>query len=112
MDREELPLPWHKSLLGISPGLLATAGLVSTDFSVWMLIGLILLVAFLASVYWLNNRQLPGWSLMAAGMLTSVGLVIVSGVIGGLAAFIAGKLVTNHRSSATAHPELCPVMVI
>jgi hypothetical protein len=91
MVREELPLPWNKSLLAISPGLLATVGLVSTDFSVWMLVGLILLVAFLVSVYWWNNRQLPGWSLMAAGMLTSVGLIIVSGVIGGLTAIMVGR---------------------
>ena len=91
MTQEELPLPWNKSLLAICPGLLATVGLVSTDFSVGMFVGLILLVAFLVSVYWWNNRQLPGWSLMAAGMLTSVGLMIVSGVIGGLAAIMVGK---------------------
>ena len=91
MVREELPLPWNKSLLAICPGLLATTGWVRTDFSVRMLVGLILLVAFLVCAYWWNNRQLPGWSLMATGMLTSLGLMTVSGVIGGLAAILVGR---------------------
>lgn len=91
MVREELPLPWNKSMLAIIPGLLATVGLVSTDFSVRMLVGLILLVAFLVSVYWWNNRQVPGWSLMAVGMLTSIGLMIVTGGLGGLAAIMVGR---------------------
>ena len=91
MRQEKLPLSWDKALLAIIPGLLATVGLVNTDFSAWMLVGLILLVTFLVSVYWWNNRQLPGWGLMASGMLASVGLMLASGVIGGLAAIIAGK---------------------
>ena len=91
MRQEKLPLSWDKALLAIIPGLLATVGLVNTDFSAWMLVGLILLVTFLVSVYWWNNKRLPGWSLMASGMLASVGLVLASGVIGGLVAIIAGK---------------------
>jgi len=91
MNREDLPLSWNKALLAIIPGLLATVGLITTDFSTGMLVGLILLIIFLVSVYWWNHRQLPGWGLMAVGMLTSVGLILASGVIGGLAAIIAGK---------------------
>jgi len=91
MSQEELPLSWNMALLAIIPGLLATVGLVSTDFSAWMLVGLILLAAFLVSAYWWNNRQLPAWSLMAAGMLASVGLTIASGMISGLAALLVGK---------------------
>ena len=91
MDQEKLPLSWNNALLAIIPGLMATAGLISTDFSTRMFLGLILLILFLVSIYWWNNKQLPGWSLMAAGMLASVGLMIASGVIGGLAAIVAGK---------------------
>jgi hypothetical protein len=91
MSQEELPLSWNMALLAIIPGLLATVGLVSADFSAWMLVGLVLLAAFLVSAYWWNNRQLPAWSLMAAGMLASVGLTIASGVIGGLAAILMGE---------------------
>lgn len=91
MVRESLPLPWNKSLLAISPGLLAIAGLVKTDFSGWMLVGLILLVVFLITGYWWNNNQFPGWSLMAAGFLTSVVLMMVSGVVGGLAGIMVGS---------------------
>ena len=91
MSQKELPLSCNAALLAIIPGLFATVGLVSADFSAWMLVGLILLVAFLVSAYWWNNRQLPAWSLMAAGMLASVGLTIASGVIGGLAAILAGE---------------------
>ena len=56
-----------------------------------MLVGLILLVLFLITGYWWNNSQLPGWSLMAAGFLTSVGLMMVSGVVGGLAGIMVGS---------------------
>jgi hypothetical protein len=91
MGQDKLPLSWNKVLLAIIPGLLATVGLITTDYSVWMLVGLILLVTFLVSVYWWNNRQLPSWGLMAIGMLASVGLMLASGVIGGLVAIIAGK---------------------
>ena len=91
MKREDLPLSWNKALLAIIPGLLASVGLITTDFSAGMLVGLILLIIFLVSVYWWNHRQLPGWGLMAVGMLASVGLILASGVIGGLAAIIAGK---------------------
>jgi hypothetical protein len=51
MIRESLPLPWNKSLLAVSPGLLAIVRLVKTDFSGWMLVGLILLVVFLIIGY-------------------------------------------------------------
>lgn len=88
---EELPLSWSKALLAVIPGLVATAGFVRTDFSVWMMVGLILLFSFLVFVYWWNTHLLPGWSLMTVGMLTAIGLTVVSGVIGGLAAIIAGK---------------------
>jgi hypothetical protein len=78
--------------LAIIPGLLATVGLVRSDFSIWMLIGMILLAAFLISAALWNRKQLPDWSLMAAGMLASVGLTILSGVIGGLAAILVSRL--------------------
>lgn len=94
MNQDTLPLPWKRALLAIIPGLLATVGWVSTDFSAEMLLGLILLLAFLVAAYWRNNRQVPAWSLMAAGMLVSVGVTIVSGVIGGLAAIVAGDSAT------------------
>jgi len=91
VGREELPLTWNASLLAIIPGIFATVGLIRTDFSAWMLVGLIGLVTFLIFAYWSNNKQLPGWSLLAIGMLASTGIVIASGVVGGLSAVIAGK---------------------
>jgi hypothetical protein len=90
MGEEELPFSWNRSVIAIIPGLLATMGLISTDFSARMLVGLIGLVLFLGSTYWWNKKQLPGWSLMAIGMLASIGLVVASGVIGGLVAVIVG----------------------
>jgi len=91
MDQDKLPLPWNKAILAIIPGLLATMGLIPTDFSAGMLVGSILLVTFLVAVFWWNHRQMPGCSLMAAGMLTSVGLILASGLVGGLAAIITGQ---------------------
>jgi hypothetical protein len=92
MSEEELPLSWNKSVLAILPGLFATMGLIGTDFSARMLAGLIVLVIFLVSGYWQNDKQFPGWGLMAAGMLSSIGLVVASGVIGGLIAVMTGRL--------------------
>ncbi len=90
VNRNALPFTWHTALLAIVPGLVATAGLVNTDFSTRMLVGLILLMAFLVFAYWRSNKQWPAWSLMAAGMMASVGLTITSGVLGGLAAVLVG----------------------
>jgi hypothetical protein len=90
MDQQELPLSRPAALLAVLPGLLATAGLVRTDFSPWMLAGLILLTAYLACAYGWNHRRLPAWSLMAAGMLASAGLTMASGVAGGLVAIGVG----------------------
>jgi len=90
VNRDELPLPWNRALLAMIPGLLATVGLVSTDFSAQMLAGAILMAAFLVAAYGRNGRRLPAWSLVAAGMLAAAGLAVASGVIGGLAAIVAG----------------------
>ncbi len=90
MRTDERPWPWRKSLLAIIPGLFAAAGLVRTDFSVAMLIGVIALAALLVMAYWRNDRQLPAWSLMAAGMFASIGLSVAAGVIGGLASMLLG----------------------
>jgi hypothetical protein len=91
MDQEKLPLSWNRALLSIIPGLFATLGLVSSDFSAGMLVGLLLLILFLVSGYGWNHRQVPGWSLMALGMLAAAGLILASGVLGGLAAIIVGE---------------------
>jgi hypothetical protein len=92
LDQEELPFSWKKALLAVAPGLLATVGLVRSDFSAWMLAGFILLAAFLFFAFWQIGKQLPAWSLMAAGMLTSISLIIATGVIGGLASLLLGSL--------------------
>ncbi len=90
MSRDELPLPWNKALLAIIPGLLAAAGLVRSDYSIWMLVGILLLVIYLISACLWNKKQLPAWSLMAVGMLASIGVTVATGVIGGLAALLVG----------------------
>jgi hypothetical protein len=56
-----------------------------------MLVGLILLAIFLVSIFGGNNGQLPSWGLMAVGMLTTIGLTIAAGLVGGLAAIISGQ---------------------
>jgi hypothetical protein len=88
--REELPLSWKYALLAVLPGLLATVGLTYIDFSTKMLAGAVLLAAYLTFAYFWNGRRFPGWSLMAAGMLASMGLTIVSGILGGLASTLVG----------------------
>ncbi len=55
-----------------------------------MLVGVLLLAAYLTFAYFWGGRQLPGWSLMAVGMLTSMGLTVASGVLGGLASTLVG----------------------
>ena len=90
MSRDELPLSWNPVLLAIIPGFLATVGLVRTGFSIGMLVGLGLFAALVVSAYLWNKRELPSWSLMAVGILVSVGLTIASGAIGGLVLIVAG----------------------
>jgi hypothetical protein len=90
MNPENFPLLSDEALLAIVPGLLATMGLIHSDFSLGMLRGLILLFAYLLFAYWRNNKQLPAWSLMAVGMLAYVGLWLASAGVGGLAALLVG----------------------
>jgi hypothetical protein len=91
MQRPDRSLPWNQALLAVVPGLLAALGLVSADFSATMAVGGLLLSAFLVAAYWGNGRQLPGWSLLAAGMLAAAALALAAGVLGGLAALLAGQ---------------------
>jgi hypothetical protein len=91
MGQNKLPLPWNKAILAIVPGLFATKGLITVDFSVGMSVGLMLLFLFLFAGFWSNQWQLPDWGLMAAGMLISIGLTAASGLIGGLAAIMTGQ---------------------
>ena len=95
MNQEELPLDWKHALQAVAPGILATAGLTNVDFSLKMLAGVTLLSAYLLFAYFWNGRRFPGWSLMAAGMLASMGLTIVSGALGGLGSIIAGQSTNN-----------------
>jgi hypothetical protein len=95
MDQNKLPLPWQQALVAIIPGICATLGLVTTDFSTSMFVGLILLAIFLVAVFWSHHQQLPGWSLLAAGMLTASGLLIATGLVGGLAALVVGQSATT-----------------
>jgi hypothetical protein len=85
-----LPLNWKETILAISPGVIATLGWTRTDYSPWMLSGTLLLLAFIATAYWVNNKQFPHWSLLAAGLVTAQALSFIEGVIGGLSALIVG----------------------
>ncbi len=91
MIHQPLPLPWKTALLAVLPGLIATLGLIRADFSIWMLTGLGLLTTYLVIAYFSNQRQLPPWSFMALGMLCSIGVTILCGVLGGIVALLAGQ---------------------
>jgi hypothetical protein len=91
INQDELPLPWNFALLAVVPGFMAMLGLIRFDYSGWMLVGLILLTSFMVCAILWNNRKIPAWSLMAAGILASFGLMIASGVIGGLTSILVGK---------------------
>jgi hypothetical protein len=84
------PIPDIKILLAVTPGLLATLGFVSLNSSIWTLLGIVLLL-FFVTVSWIqNNRQLPGWSLMAVGIVMGISQPFVLGIIGVLVALITG----------------------
>lgn len=83
-------LTWKMTLLAVAPGLLAMLGWVKTDFSEQMLLAAALLGLYLGGAYLVSGRCLPPWSLMAAGMLTAMGVTILSGVIGGVLALLTG----------------------
>lgn len=81
-NTDRLPIPDNKILLALAPGLLVTLGLVSVNPSIWTLIGIVLLLLFVAVSWIENNRQLPGWSLMAVGIMLGISLPLVLGIIG------------------------------
>jgi hypothetical protein len=89
-NTDRLPLPDNRILLAVTPGLLVTLGLVSVNPSIWTLVGIILLLLFVA-VSWIQNiRQLPGWSLMAVGIILGISQPVVLGIIGVLVALVTG----------------------
>ncbi len=81
-NTDKRPIPDNKILLAVAPGLLVTLGLVSVNPSIWTIIGIVLLLLFVAVSWIENNRQLPGWSLMAVGILLGISLPLVLGTIG------------------------------
>lgn len=91
MEGEQFPWSWEKVVLGLFPGFLATLGFIRFDFSVEALVGLVLLVVFLLQAFWRNKRRLPAWSLIALGMLASVILTMVTGVLAGVSALLVGE---------------------
>jgi hypothetical protein len=89
-NTDRLPIPGNKILLAVTPGLLVTLGLVSVNPSIWTLLGIILLLLFVVVSWMQNNRQLPGWSLMAVGILLGISQPVVLGTIGVLVALVTG----------------------
>jgi hypothetical protein len=67
-----------------------TLGLVSVNPSIWTLLGIILLLLFVTVSWIQNNRQLPGWSLMAVGIMLGISQPVVLGIIGVLVALVTG----------------------
>jgi hypothetical protein len=87
-NSDKLPIPNNRILWAVAPGLLATLGLVNIDPSIWTLLGIILLLLFVAVSWIQNNRQLPGWSLMAVGIILGISQSVVLGIIGVLVALL------------------------
>jgi hypothetical protein len=85
-----LPISSRHVLLALTPGFLATLGLVNRNPSIWTLPGCILYLLFIAAAWMLNNRQLPGWSLMAVGILLGIAQPVVLGFLGVLVALMTG----------------------
>jgi len=83
-------IPYNRIVLTLTPGFLATLGLVNENPSIWTLLGSTLLLVFVAVAWIQNNRQLPSWSLLAAGILLGIAQPVVLGVIGVLIALVTG----------------------
>jgi hypothetical protein len=89
-NTDGLSIADNKILLAVTPGLLVTLGLVSINPSIWTLLGIILLLLFVVVSWMQNNRQLPGWSLMAVGILFGISQPVVLGTIGVLVSLVTG----------------------
>jgi hypothetical protein len=82
---------WMMAILATVPGILITIAIllnVVYEMTFWTVISLIL---FVMIGWFYQSKQLPGWSLMAIGMLLTTVLIIVSGVFGGITTFIVGS---------------------
>jgi hypothetical protein len=89
-NSDRFPNPNNRILFAVTPGLLATLGLINGNSSFWTLLGVILLLLFVAVAWLKNNRRLPGWSLMAIGLLLGIAQPVVLGIIGVLVALVTG----------------------
>lgn len=89
-NTDGLPFPKKRILLAVTPGVLATLGFMSVNLSIWPLVGTILLLFFIAAAWLQNNRRLPGWSLMAVGIVIGISQPVVLGIIGVLVAMVTG----------------------
>lgn len=86
----EISEEWMTTVLAIVPGILITIAIlinVVYEMAFWTALALILFVA----ISWFHqSKKLPGWSLMAVGMLLTAFLTIVSGIFGGITTLIVG----------------------
>ncbi len=86
----EVSEEWMTTVLAIVPGILITIAIlinVVYEMAFWTALALILFV----TISWLHQaKKLPGWSLMAVGMLLTAFLTIVSGIFGGIITLIVG----------------------
>jgi hypothetical protein len=89
-NTDRLPISNKKILLAVTPGLLVTLGLVNENPSIWTLLGIILLLLFVGISWIQNNRQLPGWSLLAVGIILGISQPLVLGITGVLVALVTG----------------------
>jgi hypothetical protein len=82
---------WMTTILAIVPGILITIAIllnVVYEMAFWAALALI----FFVMIGWFyQSKKLPGWSLVAVGVLLSTVLILLSGVFGGITTFIVGS---------------------
>jgi hypothetical protein len=82
---------WMTTILAVVPGVLITIAILLNmvyETAFWTALALV----FFVTISWFyQSKKLPWWSLVAVGALLTTILTIVSGIFGGVIAFIVGS---------------------
>ena len=97
LSNKLLATPQNRALLAVVPGLLAALGLADSERSIWIPLGSMLLLLFVAIASKQFRWPLPDWSLLAVGILFGLTLPFVLSTTGLIVA-----LATNTSPSPTS----------
>jgi hypothetical protein len=87
----KIPREWMTTILAIVPGVLITIAILLNVIYEMVFWAALALVLFVTIGWFYQSKKLPGWSLVAVGVLLTAILILASGVFGGITTLIVGS---------------------